>query len=243
MDVLILGANSDIAQALAREFAQAERAHLILASRDLELLAKQARDLEIRFQIKARPLYFDATDFPSHAGFYDSLDLKPDVVILAFGYQGDQKRAQEDFGEAHRIISVNFVGAVSILEIIAHDFEVRGHGCIIGISSVAGERGRQSNYLYGAAKGALSLYLGGLRNRLHPRGVRVLTVLPGFVATKMTEHLDLPEKLLATPEEVAEDVYRAFTRGKEKVYTKGRWKWIMWIIKAIPEKLFKRLKL
>jgi short-subunit dehydrogenase len=243
MHVLILGANSDMAQALARKFAQAERAHLTLASRDLELLAKQARDLEIRFQIKARPLYFDATDFPSHAGFYHSLAPKPDLVILAFGYLGDQKRAQEDFGEARRIISINFTGAVSILEIIAQDFEVRGHGGIIGISSVAGERGRQSNYIYGAAKGALSLYLGGLRNRLHPRGVRVLTVLPGFVATKMTEHLDLPEKLLATPAEVAEDVYRAYTRGKEKVYTKGLWKWIMWIIKAIPEKLFKRLKL
>jgi len=89
----------------------------------------------------------------------------------------------------------------------------------------------------------LAIYLGGLRNRLHPRGVRVLTVLPGFVATKMTEHLDLPGMLLATPEEVADDVYRAWKKGKEIVYTKGLWKWIMWIIKAIPEKVFKRLKL
>jgi decaprenylphospho-beta-D-erythro-pentofuranosid-2-ulose 2-reductase len=243
MHVLILGANSEIAQALARKFAQAEQASLTLASRDLELLAKQARDLEIRFQVQSRLLYFDALDFPSHAGFYDRLAPKPDVVVLAFGYLGDQKLAQKDFSEAQRIISVNFVGAVSILEVIAHDFEVRGHGGIIGIGSVAGERGRQSNYLYGAAKGALALYLGGLRNRLHPRDVRVLTVLPGFVATKMTEHLDLPEKLLATPAEAAEDIYRAFTRGREIVYTKRLWKWIMWLIKAIPERLFKRLKL
>jgi len=243
MHVLILGANSDVAQALARKFAQAERPQLTLASRDLELLEKQGRDLEIRFQVKARPVYFDATDFASHAGFYDSLDPKPDVVVLAFGYLGDQKRGQEDFGEAQRIIAVNFLGAVSILEIIARDFEARGHGFIIGISSVAGERGRQSNYLYGAAKGALALYLGGLRNRLHPRGVRVLTVLPGFVATKMTEHLDLPAKLLATPEEVADDVYRAYKKGKEIVYTKGLWKWIMRVIKMIPEKIFKRLSL
>jgi decaprenylphospho-beta-D-erythro-pentofuranosid-2-ulose 2-reductase len=135
------------------------------------------------------------------------------------------------------------VGALSILEIIARDFEARGHGCIIGISSVAGERGRQSNYLYGAAKGALTLYLGGLRNRLHPRGVRVLTVLPGFVATKMTEHLDLPARLLATPEEAAEDVYRAYVRGQEIVYTKGLWKWVTRVIKMIPEKVFKRLSL
>jgi short-subunit dehydrogenase len=214
-----------------------------LASRDLELLDKQARDLEIRFQVKARPVYFDALDFSSHAGFYGSLDPKPDLVVLAFGYLGDQKRAQEDFAEAQRIISVNFVGVVSILEIIARDFEVRGHGSIIGISSVAGERGRQSNYLYGAAKGAMALYLGGLRNRLHPRGVRVLTVLPGFVATKMTEHLDLPELLLTTPAEVSEDIYRALMRGREIVYSKKLWQWIMWLIKAIPERVFKRLKL
>jgi decaprenylphospho-beta-D-erythro-pentofuranosid-2-ulose 2-reductase len=243
MHVLILGANSDVAQALARKFAQAERPQLTLASRDRELLEKQARDLEIRFQVAARPVDFDATDYASHAGFYGSLDPKPDVVVLAFGYLGDQKRGQEDFPEAQRIIEVNFVGAVSILEIIARDFEARGHGCIIGISSVAGERGRQSNYLYGAAKGALTLYLGGVRNRLHPRGVRVLTVLPGFVATKMTEHLDLPARLLATPEEAAEDVYRAYARGQEIVYTKGVWKWIMRVIKIIPEKVFKRLSL
>ena len=243
MHVLILGANSDVAQALARKFAQAERPQLTLASRDLELLEKQGRDLEIRFQVKARPVYFDATDFASHAGFYDRLDPKPDVVVLAFGYLGDQQRGQEDFGEAQRIIAVNFLGAVSTLEIIARDFEARGHGFIIGISSVAGERGRRSNYLYGAAKGALALYLGGLRNRLHPRGVRVLTVLPGFVATKMTEHLELPARLLATPEEVAEDVYRAYKKGQEIVYTKGLWKWIMRIIKMIPEKIFKRLSL
>ncbi len=243
MNMLILGANSDLAQALARKFAQVERAHLTLASRDLGLLEKQGRDLEIRFQVKTRTVYFDATDFASHAGFYAGLDPKPDLVVLAFGYLGDQKKAQEDFGETRRIIAVNFIGAVSILEIIARDFEGRGHGCLIGISSVAGERGRQSNYVYGAAKGALAIYLGGLRNRLHPRGVRVLTVLPGFVATKMTEHLDLSGMLVATPEEVADDVYRAWKKGKEIVYTKGLWKWIMWIIKAIPEKVFKRLKL
>jgi len=243
MHVLILGANSDMAQALARKFARAERPQLTLASRDLELLEKQGRDLEIRFQVKARPVYFDATDFASHAGFYDSLDPKPDVVVLAFGYLGDQKRGQEDFGEAQRIIAVNFLGAVSILEIIARDFEARGHGFIIGISSVAGARGRRSNYLYGAAKGALALYLGGLRNRLHPRGVRVLTVLPGFVATKMTEHLELPARLLATPEAAADDVYRAYKKGQEIVYTKGVWKWIMRVIKMIPEKIFKRLSL
>ncbi len=243
MQLLILGANSDVAEAVARKFAQEEKANIYLASRDLGLLEKQARDLEIRAQVKAQPLSFDALDYAAHAAFYQSLDPKPDGVLVAFGYLGDQSRAQEDFAEARRIIDTNFLGAVSILEIVAQDFARRGHGFIIGLSSVAGERGRQSNYIYGAAKGALSIYLSGLRNRLHQRGVRVLTVLPGFVRTKMTEHLDLPEKLTAEPAEVAEDIYTAYKKGKDIIYTKWLWRWIMAIIKAIPEKVFKRLKL
>ncbi|MEW6388180.1 MAG: SDR family oxidoreductase [Thermodesulfobacteriota bacterium] len=243
MYLLILGANSEVAQALAGKFAQDEGAHLYLASRDLKVLAKKAGDLEIRYRVKAEPLFFDATDYASHAAFYRGLNPPPDGVVLAFGYLGDQQQAQEDFQEAKRIIDINFLGAVSILEIIAADFARRGHGFIIGISSVAGERGRQSNYIYGAAKGALSIYLSGLRQRLSPRGVRVLTVLPGFVQTKMTEHLDLPAKLMATPEEAAQDIFQSYRRGKEITYTKWFWKWIMLIIKALPEKIFKRAKL
>jgi decaprenylphospho-beta-D-erythro-pentofuranosid-2-ulose 2-reductase len=243
MQLLILGANSEVAGAVARKFAQEERANVYLASRDLGLLQKQARDLEIRYQVKAQPLWFDAVDYAAHEAFYGRLDPKPDGVLLAFGYLGDQTKAQEDFQEARQIIETNFLGAVSILEIVAQDFARRGHGFIVGISSVAGERGRQSNYIYGAAKGALSIYLSGLRNRLHKRGVRVITVLPGFIRTKMTEHLDLPEKLMAEPGEVAEDIYTVFKKGKEIIYTKCLWRWIMVIIKAIPEKIFKRLKL
>ncbi|MCK9374513.1 MAG: SDR family oxidoreductase [Syntrophobacterales bacterium] len=243
MQLLILGANSDVAEAVARKFAQEEKANIYLASRDLGLLEKQARDLEIRAQVKAQALSFDALDYAAHAAFYQSLDPKPDGVLVAFGYLGDQPRAQEDFAEARRIIDTNFLGAVSILEIVAQDFARRGHGFIVGLSSVAGERGRQSNYIYGAAKGALSIYLGGLRNRLHQHGVRVLTVLPGFIRTKMTEHLDLPEKLLAEPAEVAADIYAAYKKGKDIIYTKWLWRWIMAIIKAIPETVFKRLKL
>lgn len=243
MQLLILGANSEVAEAVARKFAQREKANLSLASRNLELLEKQARDLEIRCQVKATALLFDAVDYVSHEAFYRSLEPKPDGVLLAFGYLGDQPKAQEDFQEARRIIEANFLGAVSILEIVAQDFARRGHGFIVGISSVAGERGRQSNYLYGAAKGALTIYLSGLRNRLHKHGVRVITVLPGFIRTKMTEHLDLPEKLLAEPDEAAEDIYAAYKKGKEVIYTRWLWRWIMAIIKAIPETIFKRLKL
>lgn len=243
MQLLILGANSEVAQAVARKFTKKEKANIYLASRDLGHLKKQAQDLEIRCQIKAQPLFFDAVDYTAHEAFYRSLNPKPDGVLLAFGYLGDQPKAQEDFQEARRIIDTNFLGAVSFLEIVAQDFARRGHGFIIGISSVAGERGRQSNYIYGAAKGALSIYLSGLRNRLHKHGVRVITVLPGFIRTKMTEHLDLAENLMAEPEEAAEDIYIAYKKGKEIIYTKWLWRWIMAIIKAIPETVFKRLKL
>jgi len=243
MNLLILGANADTAFALAKKFAQADKANLFLASRDLEMLAKKARDLELRYQVKAEPLFFDATDFASHPGFYAALDPKPDGVILAFGYLGDQEEGQGHFPEAKKIMDTNLMGAVSILEVMAADFEGRGHGFIIAFSSPAGDRGRQKNYLYGAAKGGLTIYLSGLRSRLHRRRVQVLTVIPGFIRTKMIEHLDLPARLPADPERVAADIYRAFRGGKDIVYTPWIWRWIMLAIKAIPEKLFKRMKM
>lgn len=243
MRLLILGANSDIAQAVARQFAKSENAALDLASRDVALLEKQVTDLKIRYNVEAQALPFDAIDTASHADFYAGLDPKPDGVLVAFGQLGNQDSAQQHFNEAERIIRANFSGAVSILEIVAADFEARRHGFIIAIGSVAGERGRQSNYIYGAAKGALRIYLSGLRNRLFAHQIYVLTVLPGFVRTKMTRDLDLPAPLTATPEQVAADIYGAFSSKKHTLYTLWPWRWIMAIIKAIPEAVFKRLKL
>jgi short-subunit dehydrogenase len=243
MNLLVLGANSDMAQAIARKFAQAEEANLYLASRHLETLEKRAKDIEIRYEVEAKPIFFDATDYASHPQFYENLDPKPDGVVLSFGYLGDQGKGQQDFKEIEQIVATNFLGAASILEIIAADFEERGHGFIIGIGSVAGERGRQSNYIYGAAKGGLILYLSGLRNRLFNKKVRVITVLPGFVRTKMTENLELPAALTAEVQQVADEVYAANKKGKDILYTKWFWKWIMYILKAIPEPLFKRLRL
>ncbi|MFH2219305.1 MAG: SDR family oxidoreductase [Pseudomonadota bacterium] len=240
MYLLVLGANSYIAQAIARKFADAERANLYLASRKLSLLQKKARDIEIRYPVKAVPLFFDAVDYGSHIEFYNRLDPKPEGVVLAFGYLGDQDLAQRSFHEAKRIVEANFIGAVSILEVVAADFEKRGHGFFIGISSAAGDRGRQSNYIYGSAKSALNTYLSGLRNRLHAKNIHVMTVLPGFVRTKMTDNLKLPGLLTAEPEAVAEDVYKGYQKGRDIVYTKWFWRWIMFIIRAIPEKVFKR---
>ena len=243
MNLLVLGANSDVAYATAQLFAANLKADLWLASRDLELLKKKARDLEIRYDVKVRVMAFDACDTASHQAFYERLDPRPDGVITAFGYLGDQTRAQSDFSEARKIIQTNFIGAASILEIVAADFQRRGEGVIIGISSVAGERGRQSNYVYGAAKGALSIYLSGLRNRLNKYGVRVITVLPGFMQTKMTQSMALPGLLTATPEQAAADIFTAYKKSRDVVYTRWFWRLIMAAIKATPESLFKRLSL
>jgi short-subunit dehydrogenase len=243
MRVLITGANSDIAEALARKFAMSEKADMLLASRDMELLEKKGRDLKLRYGVNVTPLYLDITDYGSHASFYNSLDPKPDVVVAAFGYLGDQLKAQSDFSEARAIIEVNYAGAVSLLEIVAADFEKRGAGSIIGVGSVAGERGRQSNYIYGSAKAGFNAYMAGLRNRLTKSGAHALTVLPGFVRTKMTDGLPLPEKLIGEPEQVANDIYRAFKCKRNVVYTLWFWRWIMMVIKSIPEFIFKRMSL
>lgn len=243
MNLLVLGANSDVAIAVVKRFAKDENISVCLASRNMELLEKKAKDMEIRHNIRSQAVAFDAVDFASHQAFYENLSEKPDIIVLAFGYVGDQSEAQADFSEAQRIVDSNFIGAASILEIIAADFEKRKRGTIVAISSVAGDRGRQSNYFYGSAKAALTSYLSGLRNRLFASNVHVLTVLPGFIHTKMTQDMHLPGLITATPEAVANDIYNAYKKTRNLIYTRWYWRWIMTIIKNIPEPVFKRMKL
>lgn len=240
--VLIVGANSDIAKACAREYAK-NGYDLYLASRESNRLDSFKKDLEVRTGRVVKLFDLDILDFDSHQAFWDSLDEKPLGVISAVGYLGNQKRAQSDFGEAKKIIDTNYTGVVSLFNIIADDFESRRSGFIIGISSVAGDRGRKSNYIYGSAKAALSVYLSGLRNRLYEAQVQVVTVKPGFVATKMTEGMDLPEKLTAQADEVARDIFNAQQKGKDILYTKWIWRYIMLIIRMIPEWQFKKMSI
>ena len=240
--VLIIGAKSDMARAVALKYAQ-NGYDLYLAARKSGALEELANDISIRTQRKVKYVELDILDYTSHATFYDALEEKPLGVISAVGYLGDQVKAQSDFNEAWKILDTNYTGVVSLVNIIADDFEKRRNGFIIGISSVAGDRGRKSNYIYGSAKSALTTYLSGLRNRLHNANVQVLTVKPGFVATKMTEGMDLPERLTAQPEEVAEDIYNAQQNGKNVLYTKWIWRWIMLVIKVIPEWKFKKMSI
>ncbi|HTJ11119.1 MAG TPA: SDR family oxidoreductase [Dinghuibacter sp.] len=240
-EALILGAGSDMAVAIARRLAE-RKVNLVLAGRDMELLSDLRADLEIRYGVGVRLVYFDALDYASHRSFYSELG-SPSITVCAFGYLGDQDKGMEDWLEAERILATNFTGAVSILNIVAADYMQRGSGMIVGISSVAGDRGRGSNYLYGSAKAGFTAYLSGLRNRAFKKGVTVITVKPGFAATRMTAHLNLPPALTASPEQVATAVVKGMDRKQNTVYVKGLWKWMMLVIGMIPENVFKKLSL
>jgi len=241
-NVLILGATSDMAVAIARQLA-IEGYSITLAARNTERLSALEGDLRVRHKAMVSSVMFDALDFDSHETFYYSLPEKPDIVICVFGLLGDQTLAQTDWAHAQQIIASNYTGAVSILNVAAEDFERRKKGVIVGISSVAGERGRQSNYIYGSAKAGFTAYLSGLRNRLYRHGVHVLTVKPGFVKTKMIENLPTPGVLTASPKQVALSISKAIRARKNTIYVLWMWQLIMFIIKAIPETVFKRLKL
>jgi decaprenylphospho-beta-D-erythro-pentofuranosid-2-ulose 2-reductase len=240
--LLILGATSDMAVAIARRFAAAGYA-IQLAARNSGRLRPLQSDLSIRHDVACSIHEFDAAKPATHAAFLASLPQRPDITISVFGYLGDQVLAESDWTECERILQVNYIGAVSILNLVANEYAARGSGTIAGISSVAGERGRQSNYFYGSAKAGFTAYLSGLRNRLFHKQVHVLTVQPGFVYTKMTENMPLPGLLTATPDIVAGVVYQAILKKKNVVYVKWFWRWIMLVIKSIPEFLFKKLKL
>jgi len=240
--VLILGATSDIGFAIAKKFAS-EKYAIQLASRNVDQLKTFQSDIEIRYGVDCSVHTIDAANFESHQSFYNSLSPQPDVTIYVIGYMTDNEKVIRNWNETVKTINANYTGAVSILNIIAADYEEKQKGTIIGVSSVAGNRGRQSNYIYGSAKAAFTAYLSGLRNRLFHHKTHVMTVLPGFVYTKMTEHLQLPKLLTATPEEVASAVYNGFKKRRNVVYVKWFWRWIMLIITSIPEGIFKKKKL
>ena len=243
--VLILGATSGIASALAKEFA-AHKYDLVLGGRDRDELSALASDLSLRNSVRAKILAFDALDTQTHAAILQSFLAEAGNTlagtVVCIGYLGDQAKAQVNWDEARLILETNFTGCVSALNILANHFELKRTGFICAITSVAGDRGRQSNYLYGAAKAGLSVYLQGLRNRLFPAGVKVITVKPGFVDTRMT--YGRPGLfLLASPESVAQGIFRAIVKGKSVVYLPWFWRPIMLMVRSIPETIFKRLKM
>jgi short-subunit dehydrogenase len=241
-NVLILGAASDMAVAIAKKFAS-KGYSITLAARNVDKIKIIEADLKVRYNGTVNSVFFDALEFTDHQSFYDSLSEKPDIVVCVFGLLGDQFEAQKNWKLCEQILFSNYVGAVSVLNVVANDFETKKKGTIVGISSVAGDRGRQSNYFYGSAKAGFTAYLSGLRNRLFHHGVHVLTVKPGFVKTRMIENMKTPGPITALPEKVADSVFNAVKRKSNSIYVLSIWALIMLVIKMIPEGIFKKLKL
>ncbi len=243
MSVLILGATSPIARALGEAYAHQGQA-VFIAARDAEEAKRIASDLEVRHQVRVGSGVFDAVKFDEHDLFLDHVEsvVGPiDTLVVAFGDMG-LPPDEADFASTHRVIDVNYTGAVSVCEASADRMIARGSGVVIGISSVAGDRGRASNYIYGSAKGAFTLYLQGLRNRCFKVGVHVMTVKLGFVDTRLTFGMDTAIPI-ASPEAAAAAILSAAQRGENELYYPRFWRGIMGVIKAIPENVFKRLSL
>lgn len=240
---IILGATSSMARAFARAVAS-EGAGVLLAGRDMEELARLASDCRLRGARIATALHFDARDPETFAPLIARACQEEGELNAAVfaGSMPSQAEIDSDPSLIDGVMADNHTGPARVLHMLAPQMESRGCGAIVGVCSVAGDRGRLNNYVYGAAKAAFATYLSGLRNRLGRSGIHVLTVKPGFVDTAMT--WGLPGMfLVASPEDVAHDILRAVRKGRNVIYTPFFWRWIMLIIRAIPEPIFKKLKI
>lgn len=240
--IIVLGATSGIAEAVERKMAASGK-ELLLVARSAERLASLKEDLLIRGAASVVTFAADLADASAHQRVLEFAKQNFsgfDTVLLSYGSLLDQDQCRRSPELTAKQLNTDFVSAACLLSGFANEFEARKTGCLAAITSVAGDRGRRSNYTYGAAKGALSHFLEGLRARLYPSGVRVITIKPGPVRTKMTEHL-ASEISLASPERVAADTYRCLERRKPDIlYTPRRWKYVMFCVRAIPEFIFKR---
>lgn len=242
--ILIIGATSAIAEACAKRFA-AQGHSLYLLARNSSRLESLAQDLRVRGAAAVHCASFEANALETHQALLEQVKTELnglDRVLIAHGTLSDQQACEQSVELTLQELQTNALSVIALLTRLANHFEQQRHGSIAVIGSVAGDRGRQSNYIYGTAKGALSIFLQGLRNRLHKSGVQVLTIKPGFVDTPMTAAFP-KGPLWATPEKVAHDIDKAIEKNKDVLYTPGFWMLIMLIIKSVPERLFKRLSL
>lgn len=242
--LLVVGGTSDIGHATALRYARAGW-RILLAVRDPHAAQRNADDIATRTGVEVSIHTLDVLESDRLARFVSDLPVLPDTVVCVVGALGDQKRAETDLASATTILRTNFEAPSLLLGLLAERFQERGSGVIVGVSSVAGDRGRASNYLYGAAKAGFSQFLSGLRNRMAISGrVRVVTVKPGFVRTRMTAGMKLPGLITADPGKVADEIYSADEeRPRDVIYVGRLWRFIMMAICAVPERIFKRLRL
>lgn len=241
--VLLLGGTSEIGLAVTERLIRERGArHVLLAGRHPVALDGAAAGLRVH-GARVDTHAFDATDLDKHAAMIDEVwdthgDV--DVVVAAWGVLGDQLAAEQDHGAALHVATVDYLAAVSVLLPVADHLETQGHGALVVLSSVAGLRGRRSNHVYGSAKAGLDVFAQGLGDRLHPRGVDVLVVRPGFVHTQMTAHLDAAP-LATTPEVVAEQVVKGLARRAHTVYAPPAMRAAAGVLRALPRGLFRRI--
>lgn len=243
--VLIIGATSAIAAACARLWAD-QGAEFFLVARNDEKLEQTAADLKARGAKVVTLHNMDATDFDAHPAMLESCLAslqQVDIALIAHGTLPDQKVCEQDVSVAVQEFANNGTSVIALLTRLANQFEIQRCGTLAVISSVAGDRGRPSNYLYGTAKAAVSTFCEGLRARLFKVGVHVITIKPGFVDTPMTKGLPLPAALVAKPEQVAQRILKGIERKTATLYAPGFWALIMLIIRSIPQPIFKRLNL
>ena len=242
--VLIIGANSDIAYDLILALSENFQPKLfILASKNFDLLQQKTKNLLLTINSKIQTVFLDVANDKSYADFYHVLPEKIDCVVYCAGCLVNEDQIGQNPSFAIQTLNINYTGAMVLLDYFASKMENYSKGIIIGISSVAGLRGRQQNYHYGAAKAAFTTYLSGLRNKLSRTQIQVITVLPGFVSTKMIRHMRPPALLTAKAADVAQAIIKAIKKKQDVVYVKPIWRWIMLIIMHIPEKIFKYLAL
>ena len=243
--VAVFGATSAIATAVARRYAEAGH-RLVLAGRDTAGLAALEADLAVRGALAIAILHGDFAQLETLPGLVGAAWDRfggLDVALIAYGTMADQAEAERDAATTVAMLTVNLTGTAVLLNELANRFQSRGCGTIAAITSVAGDRGRKSNYVYGAAKGGLQRLLEGLRHRLAPAGVAVVDIRPGYVATRMTAHLDRSSPLWATPEKVASDIVQAIRAERPVCYTPGFWRLIMLAVRATPRFIFHRTSL
>jgi decaprenylphospho-beta-D-erythro-pentofuranosid-2-ulose 2-reductase len=242
--ILVLGATSSIAIATMRQLA-APGVHFMLVARNRDRLSAVAQDLLTRGALAVDTWIMDLDDTTAHPEMLTSAAERLgeiELALIAHGVLGDQPAAEVDFEMAAAVLHTNFIATVSLLTWLGNYFQFRHAGTLAVISSVAGDRGRKSNYVYGASKGGLNIFLDGLRNRLDREGVHVMTVKPGFVATPMTAHLP-HNAFFATPQQVASCIAKALASGRDVAYVPGFWRWIMFMVCAIPGRFFKKMNL
>jgi short-subunit dehydrogenase len=242
--ILVLGGTSAIAVAVARELL-APDSQFFLVARSADKLDAVRKDLITRGAAAVTTCVLDLDNTAAHEQMFSDV-LRAlgsiDLALVAHGVLGDQDEAQSKYPAAEAILHTNFISSVSLITWLANYFETAHQGILAVISSVAGDRGRKSNYVYGASKAALNVFLGGVRNRIDRAGVQVLTIRPGFVSTPMTAHL--PQgPLFASPAQVAKGIVKAIAARKDVVYVPAFWRPIMFVIRSVPEFLFKKLNL